>query len=331
MLSSCLQGQTGPEAMTPGYGMLMAAQSGFYYVSGYPGGDPAPPYGAYTDFITPRFAISVLMAALDYRRRTGQGQYIDIAQYEASLHFLAPALIDYFANGRVLERRGNRSDRYAPHGAYRCRDEQGAERWISIAVGDDRDWQALTGVLGNPPCEERFATMLGRLENQSALDEFISGLVRGHRGLGSDRQAAASGRGGVSGPELPGFASGREPGIVRILELARTQDDGSGARTWVRSIGSVRRPIIRDGPRRRSVRIPMRSFTRCSGSMRPRSGSSARMALSSSDRCFRGRTKTMMMGGALTRRYHQEGVTEPFHSIRRRLAGRDMQSASCSV
>src|SRR5271163_1472419 len=87
MLSSCLQGQTGPEAMTPGYGMLMAAQSGFYYVSGYPGRDPAPPYGAYTDFITPRFAISVLMAALDYRRRTGQGQYIDIAQYEASLHF----------------------------------------------------------------------------------------------------------------------------------------------------------------------------------------------------------------------------------------------------
>ncbi len=179
MLSSCLQGQTGPEAMTPGYGMLMAAQSGFYYVSGYPGGDPAPPYGAYTDFITPRFAISVLMAALDYRRRTGQGQYIDIAQYEASLHFLAPALIDYFATGRVLEQRGNRSDRYAPHGAYRCRDEQGAERWISIAVGGDHDWEALVGALGDPPCDQRFATMLGRLENQPALDEFISGLVRG--------------------------------------------------------------------------------------------------------------------------------------------------------
>jgi crotonobetainyl-CoA:carnitine CoA-transferase CaiB-like acyl-CoA transferase len=180
MLSSCLQGQTGPEAMTPGYGVLMAAQSGFYYVSGYPDGDPAPPYGAYTDFITPRFAISVLMAALDYRRRTGLGQYIDIAQYEASLHFLAPALVDYFANGRVLERCGNRSDRYAPHGAYRCRDEQGAERWISIAIGGDRDWQALIGVLGNPPCDERFATMLRRLENQSTLDEFISGLVRAH-------------------------------------------------------------------------------------------------------------------------------------------------------
>ncbi len=178
MLSSCLQGQTGPEAMAPGYGMLMAAQSGFYYVSGYPGSDPAPPYGAYTDYVTPRFATSLLLAALDYRRRTGQGQYIDIAQYEASLHFLAPALLDYFANGRVLERRGNRSDRYAPHGAYRCRDEAGAERWISIAVGDDRAWQGLMNVLGNPACDERFATMVGRLENQPALDEFISGQVR---------------------------------------------------------------------------------------------------------------------------------------------------------
>jgi crotonobetainyl-CoA:carnitine CoA-transferase CaiB-like acyl-CoA transferase len=179
MLSSCLQGQTGPQATMPGFGMLMAAQSGFYYLSGYPGNDPAPPYGAYTDFITPRFAASVLMAALDYRRRTGQGQYIDIAQYEASLQFLAPALIDYFASGRVLQPQGNRSELYAPHGAYRCRDEDGAERWISIAVADDQQWQGLLSVLGNPRCDQRFATMLGRLENPDALDQFVAAQVGG--------------------------------------------------------------------------------------------------------------------------------------------------------
>ena len=177
MLSSCLQGQTGPQATMPGFGMLMAAQSGFYYLSGYPGSDPAPPYGAYTDFITPRFAASVLMAALDYRRRTGQGQYIDIAQYEASLQFLAPPLIDYFASGRVLQPQGNRSERYAPHGAYRCRDEDGAERWISIAVADDQQWQGLLSVLGNPRCDEVFATMLSRLENPDALDQFVAAQV----------------------------------------------------------------------------------------------------------------------------------------------------------
>ncbi|HEV3110016.1 MAG TPA: CoA transferase [Candidatus Binataceae bacterium] len=178
MLSSCLQGQTGPQAMMPGFGQLMGALSGFYYISGYPGGDPAPPYGAYTDFITPRFAVAVLLAALDYRRRTGAGQYIDISQYEASLHFLAPALIDYFASGRVLEAQGNRSERYAPHGAYRCRDEAGAERWISIAVANDPQWQGLLDVLGNPACEERFATMLGRLQNAGALDDFLAAQVR---------------------------------------------------------------------------------------------------------------------------------------------------------
>jgi benzylsuccinate CoA-transferase BbsF subunit len=182
MLSSCLQGQTGPQAMMPGFGQLMAALSGFYYISGYgPGEDPAPPYGAYTDYITPRLAAAVLAAALDYRRRTGRGQYIDVSQFEASLHFLAPALIDYFATGRVLQPQGNRSERYAPHGAYRCRDEDGAERWISIAVANDAQWQGLR-VLGNPACDQRFATMLGRLRNADTLDAFISELVR-------DRQA----------------------------------------------------------------------------------------------------------------------------------------------
>ena len=80
----------------------MAALSGFYHISGYaPGEPPCPPYGAYTDFIAPRFAACALLAALDYRRRTGRGQYIDMSQYEAALHNLAPALVDYFASGRV--------------------------------------------------------------------------------------------------------------------------------------------------------------------------------------------------------------------------------------
>jgi benzylsuccinate CoA-transferase BbsF subunit len=178
MLSSCLQGQTGPQAMMPGFGQLMGALSGFYYISGYGDGDPAPPYGAYTDFITPRFAVAVLLAAVDHRRRTGTGQHIDLSQYEVSAHFLSPALLDYFASGRVLQAQGNRSGRYAPHGAYRCADEEGAERWISIAIADDGQWQQLLDVLGNPGCDERFSTMLGRLQNTEPLDDFISAEVR---------------------------------------------------------------------------------------------------------------------------------------------------------
>jgi crotonobetainyl-CoA:carnitine CoA-transferase CaiB-like acyl-CoA transferase len=178
VLSTCMQGQTGPHRDYPGFGNLMAALSGFYYVSGYSEAEPCPPYGAYTDFIAPRFSACALIAALDYRRRTGKGQYIDMAQYEAALHNVAPMLVDYFATGRVLGPTGNRSERYTPHGAYRCADEDGHERWIAIAVANDSEWQALIGVMGNPPADARFATMLGRFQNHAPLDEFIGSLVR---------------------------------------------------------------------------------------------------------------------------------------------------------
>jgi crotonobetainyl-CoA:carnitine CoA-transferase CaiB-like acyl-CoA transferase len=178
MLSTCMQGQTGPNRDYPGFGNLMAALSGFYYVSGYSESEPCPPYGAYTDFIAPRFAACALIAALDHRRRTGQGQYIDMAQYEAALHNLAPMLVDYFASGRVLGPTGNRSDRYAPHGAYRCADEDGHERWIAIAVANEDEWQSLMATLGSPAHDTRFATMIGRLRNREALDQYVGALAR---------------------------------------------------------------------------------------------------------------------------------------------------------
>lgn len=179
MLSTCLQGQTGPNANYPGYGQLMSSLSGFFSISGYSEESPCPPYGAYTDFIAPRFAACAVLAALDYRRRTGTGQHIDMAQYEAALHNLAPALIDYFATGRIAKAQGNRSERYAPHGAYRCRDEDGNERWLALAVANDGEWKAMLAVLGNPQCDARFATMIGRLENREVLDEFIQSQVLG--------------------------------------------------------------------------------------------------------------------------------------------------------
>jgi benzylsuccinate CoA-transferase BbsF subunit len=195
MLSTCMQGQTGPHRDYPGFGNLMAALSGFYHISGYSESEPCPPYGAYTDFIAPRFSACALIGALDYRRRTGKGQYIDMAQYEAALHNLAPVLLDYFATGRVQGPEGNRSERYAPHGAYRCADEDGHERWIAIAVEDDNEWQALIAVLGNPPADSRFVTMLGRFRDQAALDEFIASLVRAR---GAEELAVALQAAGVS-------------------------------------------------------------------------------------------------------------------------------------
>jgi benzylsuccinate CoA-transferase BbsF subunit len=176
-MSTCMQGQTGPHAKYPGFGNLMAALSGFYFASGYSRDEIAPPYGAYTDFIVPKFAVIALLAALDHRRRTGEGQYIDVSQYEASLHFLAPPLTDYFATGSIMLPEGNRSRRYAPHGAYRCQDDGQEERWIAIAVENDAEWRALLGLVGSKLAPAEFETHVERLGRFIDVDLYVQDLV----------------------------------------------------------------------------------------------------------------------------------------------------------
>ena len=88
--STCQQGQTGPHASYGGYGNLAAALAGFYHVTGWPDLEPAGVYGAYTDFVNPPNGVAAVIAALDHRRRTGQGQHLDLSQYECAVHYLAP-------------------------------------------------------------------------------------------------------------------------------------------------------------------------------------------------------------------------------------------------
>src|SRR5262249_5570753 len=152
-----------------GFGQLMAALSGFYEVTGWPDRAPAPPYGAYTDFIVPRLAATALLAAVDHQRRTGEGQYLDVSQFEASLHFLAPALLEHSLAGTVAGRGGNGSDHAAPHGAYPC---AGDDRWIAVSVRGEAEWRTFAGALDRPAwlAEPRFATHASRVAAADALD-----------------------------------------------------------------------------------------------------------------------------------------------------------------
>jgi len=172
MLSTCLMGQTGPMSQFAGFGSLAAAISGFYDVTGWPDRPPAGPFGAYTDTIAPRFTAIAILAALDERRRTGRGQYIDQSQAESALHFLGPALLDYVANGRVQSRAGNRDAQMAPHGAYPC---AGADAWVAIAVETDEQWRALCAAFGRPElaADRRFATASARLAHEEELDAVV--------------------------------------------------------------------------------------------------------------------------------------------------------------
>ena len=144
MLSSCMRGQTGPEARHTGFGLHGACLGGFAAITGWPDRAPHVPWGAYTDFISPRYALTALAAALHHRHRTGQGQYIDMSQIEASIHFLAPLVLEYRDTGQVRTQAGLSSERAAPHGVYRT---AGVERFCAVAVETDEQWEALRSVV----------------------------------------------------------------------------------------------------------------------------------------------------------------------------------------
>jgi crotonobetainyl-CoA:carnitine CoA-transferase CaiB-like acyl-CoA transferase len=140
MLSSCMRGQTGPERGYTGFGMQGAALAGFVAVTGWPDRMPSGPWGAYTDFIAPRFSLAALGAALHHRDETGEGQYIDLAQIESAIRFLEPMLLDYTVNGRIAGLAGHDSERACPNGVFRA---EGKQRYVAVSVESAPQWRAL--------------------------------------------------------------------------------------------------------------------------------------------------------------------------------------------
>lgn len=172
MYSSCNLGQTGPRAKFRGFGTNLVALVGTTHLTGWPDRMPTPPYGALTDSIAPLFGAAALVAALDYHRKTGKGQYLDLSQFESTVHFLTPLILDYQASGRVAQRTGNTSPYTAPHGAYPCK---GEDRWCAIAVLTPEEWKAFCKVIGNPDWtkDPRFSTVLARKRNEEELNRLI--------------------------------------------------------------------------------------------------------------------------------------------------------------
>jgi crotonobetainyl-CoA:carnitine CoA-transferase CaiB-like acyl-CoA transferase len=181
MLSSCLMGQTGPRSGFVGFGNMAAAVSGFYNLCGWPDRSPSGPFGAYTDYLAPRFGAISILTALDYRRRTGKGQYIDQSQAESALHFITPALLDCAANGRVVQGLGNDDPNYAPHGVYPV---AGEDRWIAIACLNDEQWRRLCSVMNKKELADdaNFATASSRLDNRERLNDIIQEWTAGLEG-----------------------------------------------------------------------------------------------------------------------------------------------------
>lgn len=179
MMRSCGFGHTGPMAGQAGFGMTLAAFAMMFSLAGWPDRGPVPVSSYYSDQLSPLLSIFGLVAALDYRRRTGKGQCLDQSQIESSLNYLAPLILDYSANGREAGIDGNRCSYACPHGVYRCK---GDERWVAIEVFTDAEWQSFCGVLGNPDWtkDPRFQALEGRVAASDEVDRLVETWTAEH-------------------------------------------------------------------------------------------------------------------------------------------------------
>ena len=172
MLSSCQMGQRGPYAKFRAFGTQSAALAGFYGITGHPDQLPVGPVGSYTDLVSHQFLVATILAAVDYRRRTGKGQYLDHSQVEAGIQFLIPMVLDYTFNGRLAKLQGNRDNAACPHGCYPCK---GDDLWCTIAVYTDDQWRSFCRVIGDPAWtgEDRFATFSNRKRHEDDIDRLV--------------------------------------------------------------------------------------------------------------------------------------------------------------
>ncbi len=178
MISSSMQGQTGPDADRAGFGQHLTPLSGIVDINGWPDRDPSP-IGYYTDFIAPHFNLVCIYAALLYRRRTGKGVYFDVSQLENGMHFMSPLILDYIANQQVAGRMGNCYPGAVPHGVFRCK---GDDRWCAIAVFTDAEWHSFCEVLGHPEWidDSRFTDFEARKENEDELENLVEAWTVNH-------------------------------------------------------------------------------------------------------------------------------------------------------
>jgi benzylsuccinate CoA-transferase BbsF subunit len=177
MVSLSMEGRTGPHREALGFGTVLQAAAGLIYLTGWPDRPPSIPGVAYTDWTTPFFGLVALLAALDHRRRTGRGQYIDVSNLEVGVNCLETAILDYTVNARVQTRAGNEwvvggLPGAAPHGAYRC---QGGNRWCTISVSNDQEWHRFCDILGHPPWTRasHFTTTLSRVKHRDELNALV--------------------------------------------------------------------------------------------------------------------------------------------------------------
>jgi len=172
MASISSTGQTGPLRNLRAYAPSIGALAGLDSTMGYEGGRPLGLKHAFGDICGALHTVFAIVAALYQRQRTGRGQYIDLSMLRATVATQGVGLMEYIMTGRVMQPRGNYDPTMVPYGNYPC---AGEDRWVSIAVATDEEWQGLKAALGNPAwtADHKFASRYGRLKHRHELDRYL--------------------------------------------------------------------------------------------------------------------------------------------------------------
>ena len=201
MISIPGYGTTGPWRDHAGYGIAFEQTAGLAYVTGYTDGPPQNMGGA-ADPIVGMHAAFAILVALEHRRRTGEGQFIDVSQIETLTCLLGVPVMDYGINKRIWGRLGNKDQVMAPHGIYPCK---GDDMWLAIAISSEDEWEAFCRAIGNQELasDERFSTPPARHKNQDILDKLIAKwtLEHDYYEAMSILQKAGVAAGAVASPE----------------------------------------------------------------------------------------------------------------------------------
>ena len=171
VLDSTAYGSSGPWENYIGYGSSLQAVTGLTYVTGYEDSGPVQGGILFNDTLGALNATYAILLALAHRERTGQGQWIDLSQYEAGVAHLGEAFMEYEMNGVAPTRRGNSHPDHAPYGLYPCAGDDG---WVSITVTSDAEWSNFVRAVGEAWASNRdWETAESRLSQRKSLDEAI--------------------------------------------------------------------------------------------------------------------------------------------------------------
>jgi crotonobetainyl-CoA:carnitine CoA-transferase CaiB-like acyl-CoA transferase len=164
-------GHTGPSCDRVALGPIIEAESGLAALTGHRRGGPTKLGAAMPDAIAGLNGAIAIIAALEERDATGEGQYVDISMLESFVAIGGEYLLATSAAGRAPSRRGNRSADWSPQGVYRC---SGEDEWIGVAVRTTSEWHRLVDLVGAPPLTDpRFVDLSVRIREQPYIDRLV--------------------------------------------------------------------------------------------------------------------------------------------------------------